>query len=341
MFVTLSFPGRGERVISVANMNSYMEVAQPHTFKPESRTNLQFSCFDGYGMYNIQFVPQSLTMTRFNLQETPTVAFVSAVTLSYAQFEISAAIALNNMAVTMMERQCFLQAFATFKSSIYAMNGGKRKPQDQEKESSDYINARRNRIIGKLKEACRCTARPESITCFVPLNVVAHDDTVVQGLDSDEYDDDEVDCAPSSSLSLIKIDSHHVDDVDLYPDLTMIIVIYNFAVAYLCRAEAASEEEKSQARAAQLQDEATRLLKFCRGFLSRQYAECDGEDPLRLSRLIFLLSILLKTLIQTLQWYGNVDDVKACLSSLCLLRAAAANVKNALGNSKSDLAPAA
>jgi len=292
-------------------------------------------------MYNIQFVSQSQTMTRFNLQETPAAASVPAVSMSYAQFEISAAIALNNMAVAMMERQCFRQAFATFKSSIHAMNGGKQKSQDQEKESSDDINYRRSRIIGKLKEACRCTSRPESIPCFVPLNVVAHDDTFVQGVDSDEHDDDEVDCAPSSSLSLIKIDTHDVDDVDLYPDLTMIIVLYNFAVSYLCRAEAAYEEEGSQARATKLQDEAIRLLQFCRGFLSRQYAECDGDDPLRLSRLISLLSILLKTLIQTLQWCENVEDVKACLSSLCLLRAAAANVKNALGNSKSDAAPAA
>ena len=307
-----------------------------------------------------------------------------------SSFEILAALALNNMAVTMMEQQCFIQAIATFRDAVYAM---KRELQNQkheleaaeenEDDGDDAIATRRkrrgeqnsrrkqrSRILDKLKQASRRAARPETITSHcVPFQVVSYDNFMVPGIlaaeeegeedrDLTENDDEENDfseiaidgdpaaeeptlsssSSPSSSaLALIRIGGH--DEVDdgfgrsSFADLALIAIVYNLGVSYLCRASLACHTPDGDATTVlQEQQWALRLLYFGRDFLSHQYGECEEEDEERLSRVVFLFSILLKTLVVTLTECGQLDQAKSCLSTLCLLRAGGTNATDA-GNS--------
>lgn len=244
-------------------------------------------------------------------------------------FAFRASIALNNMAVTMMERRNYRPAYDTLKDAVAAIKMAV--PSFTAAESSDTEN-KRQKILAMLKQANRLISKPHShhLQCLPPLsstiaislNVMSHYARPVSGDGTDFFTLKSSPTKPAM-LTLIRVDG--TDDVELLEtpdsDRTTTIILYNFAVAYLCRAK----DAKSRAAAQKLHEAGTKLLVFCRHLLDSQY-KAVSNDIFQLPQIIFLSTVLLKALFQALQESGQHEESMTCVSSLESLRSVSAEI---------------
>jgi hypothetical protein len=215
--------------------------------------------------------------------------------------EYNAAIALNSLAIKMMEKSCYKQAFETFADALYAMRNA---------ELNNSSRLRVQHAIGsKLKEARSRFARPKRVACSsISLSVVSATSTDMMlppTPSSKSYN-----TAVERSFVLIRM-----DDTDLQeyrdPEQPVTILHYNLAVCHLCRAHTVQDPGMELS----LREAGVALLERCRGFLSYQYKEAC-EDAFALPQ-IFLYGLVLRTLVQSLQQAREmVDELNSTLESL-------------------------
>jgi len=241
---------------------------------------------------------------------------------SMQQLEYRAAIALNNMAVTMMERRCYRQAFETFKDAVTAM-----------KLSTPTFTGQQNQsiIFDSLKKAHQRTSRPVISSQEILLTIVSLSYHDARPLTPQDFS------APSFSSSCCPMFSLiRIDDVDLLEDsdktdpengsntLATLVTLYNFGIANLCRAHCLRAKRASASQ--QLLKGGLKLLTLSCNLLLSQYEDSyngDGdeeEDFFAVSRLLFILTVLLKTLCQTFTATGQGQDAANCRRTLAMLR---------------------
>lgn len=236
------------------------------------------------------------------------------------QLEYRAAIALNNMAVTMMERRCYRQAFETFKDAVTAM-----------KLSTPTFTGQQNQsiIFESLKKAHQRSSHPVISSNEILLTIVSLSHHDARPLIPQDFS------APSSSSCCPMFSLIRIDDVDLLEDsdkidsengsntLATLVTIYNFGIANLCRAHCLRAKKASASQ--QLLKGGLKLLTLSCNLLLSQYEDSyngdgDEEDFFTVSRLLFILTVLLKTLCQTFTATGQGQDAASCRRTLAVLR---------------------
>lgn len=254
------------------------------------------------------------------------------ITMRSNHFAFRAAIALNNMAVTMMERQCYRQGLETMKSAVSAfkLSTGCVKISARPNVPSDDAAAadnQRRAILVLLKQANRRSSKPQkSHLHSMPLRVVTQSGQSLAATTSNAMTP-----SASSQHTLIRLET--TDDLDLLEtdsDLTAAVILFNFAVSYLFRAmESVSssanscnsnnkKRRKESSSTSPLLSSQTKCIRAARKLLwlcSRlMEAQCEAAvqnyqqeenpcDSFHLQGVLFLSSTMLQTLLFTLQQY--------------------------------------
>ena len=247
-----------------------------------------------------------------------------------SRFEYRAALALNNMAITMMERRCYRQAFETFKDAVAAMKVA-RLSVEKADDSSE-----RESVLGFLRKANQRSFRPNASRSVQAWTVVSHNcghlEWILPSFEASSSPKDNNNNSSSNNNNimmhfyLIRLDDADIfgsDDEELLQcDVLTIIMLYNFGMSYLCRAQTTS----STSAASKFRQGALKLLTLCRNLLAVQYESC--EDLFVLPRLWYLSAIILQTLRQAFLVSGNVQDAMDCARVLQSLEQAAATSTN-------------
>lgn len=184
-----------------------------------------------------------------------------------SESSLRGAIALNNIAVNLLEQRCYRQAQLVLKDAVSILRhciattidsaeDSARFPSCDKKESLSTVELD---INGKLHRAHRCLSQPEvytasSSTSQLPMCILS---------------DDEAGCSVVHCSSPVVAISHPIKILN--PDLTVgnqdptiAIVSYNYAVSFLCHAALA----QSSARAKQLRDSALKIFHVATKFLA-------------------------------------------------------------------------
>jgi hypothetical protein len=184
-------------------------------------------------------------------------------------------ILLNNMAVTMIQRSCYAQAFETLKDAV-------RITRSLVKSKQDYPN--QHLLVNK---AIHNIANPIHTPSATRLNAVTHDAADVVGLR----------CIKSNNKNgnlLIRIDTSDEDILALdNHSFCLGIFLYNFGVA----ASLASVKRNSFAID----------LLSCSLQVFEALFEDTKEDPYTLKRVVFCTAVVLEALIPLL---GESNDVE-------------------------------
>jgi hypothetical protein len=130
------------------------------------------------------------------------------------QFDYKAVLFLNNLAISMTERACYKQAYATLRnaSDVYKILVIRHNDEQQQHKACKVINDTLNRSLERMCNPVQSARR-------MPLHVVSHDHQA-EGL--------------NTSNVMIRInDTEHydlLDDDSKVPLLPLVIVFYNLAV---------------------------------------------------------------------------------------------------------------
>lgn len=228
-----------------------------------------------------------------------------------SDFEYKASLALNNMAITMIERSCHGQAYDTLKDAAFALAAASRAfgsecTGDDQSHSSSALEVQK-----RLQAAYIRSAQPDpSPILFFPINVMSHNNRVKSTDFSFKAMSEQV-----RVHTLIRVDSNDtelLENMDEYFDLSSAIILYNYAIASLAKANAMAQRSKRRSKA--LKESAIKLLTLSGDLLSRLYEAC--EESYILSRIIFISAALLQMLSQTLLSAGQVQEAESCISTL-------------------------
>ena len=167
-----------------------------------------------------------------------------------------AALALNNMAVTMLERHCYKQAFLTLKDAVFCMMVAS-KQQPQPPTHKNYHKPEQGEQLKEiLQKASQRAARPESasssfsaLSAWLSIQAIWDTDPTTTCLLSLQHD-------PEDSSKVIVVRPIRMDDLGMYnldtmhpnqsedadatgqyqdSDLYTSIILYNFGLAHYCR----------------------------------------------------------------------------------------------------------
>ena len=216
------------------------------------------------------------------------------------------AIALNNMAVTMLERHCFKQAFVTLKDALCCMREASSSLSSD--HHSNFTIKTTNSLQAKLHKAAQRTSRPEIIPLLSteqpsqpPLRIHAMWDSgglvgnafaltlpFLQAEDGNPSNNNNNNSISPQVMQPIRIDeSLLLQDERLHDvvtsqesDLTTAIVVYNFGLAHYCRSQTVSASSSSNRHLpTKFRDNALTLLQLCQTILSTNCLfDDDGKD---------------------------------------------------------------
>ena len=230
------------------------------------------------------------------------------------EFEFRASVALNNAAVSMMERSCCRQAFETLKAAAFATKAVQaacaRNADLSFDRAQDIQKITRMKLLEKLKRADRLMSRPSPMPLAIPINVFPHDATpssiFLTGADIRHTDHSErVVLNQEFCLNMIRIETANVDLWDEQEwDLLTAIIVFNFAVSYICYSKNGGTLNNSSGNEAQMRDECIKLMFFALDLLAIQYVDC--EDPFIMMRVHFITAALCQTLVHTLRHHCGI-----------------------------------
>lgn len=192
-------------------------------------------------------------------------------TAALQRLECRVALALNNMAVTMMERHCYEQAFLTFQDAVMAIRlaaaassfNQKHDNIKQQQQQPDEITSHQRLVLESLKRAHQRTSRPEvcrrqlSQQLQYPISLTV---VTISHHDSCPLTDDDFVVPTFPSYYLIRL-----DDVDLiakgyedynnnnanevldhyYEDVTLakMVTLFNYGICSLCVAQSMTNND--------------------------------------------------------------------------------------------------
>jgi len=231
------------------------------------------------------------------------------------EFEFRASVALNNAAVSMMERSCCRQAFETLKAAAFATKAVQaacaRSADLSFDRAQDTLEITRLKLLEKLKRADRLMSRPSPMPLAIPINVFPHDATPSSiFLTSAEtrqciHHSERIAQNQKFCLNMIRIETANVDLWDEREwDLLTAIIVFNFAVSYICYSKNGGTLNNSSGNEAQMRDECIKLMFFALDLLAVQYVDC--EDPFIMMRVHFITAALCQTLVHTLRHHCGI-----------------------------------
>lgn len=247
------------------------------------------------------------------------------------QFQLRAALALNNMAVRMMERCCYKQAFNTLEDAALLLQN----VSSTETEDRDHVQ--QQHLRSTLERAQKRVLSPEKSLRYIPLRVLSHC-KIIAPLSSAVFNH----LSPRTVLlrnyyCFVRFDVDN--DTSLLDreefELPTACIIYNLAVASLCQAQceriSVSQGALFSEEAHRLRQKAIHLLTYAQSFLETLIAKeendifaCleaqsfDGMSsltscPALSQSFIGLSALVLLTLIPSLEGCGQFKQAAACL----------------------------
>jgi len=247
------------------------------------------------------------------------------------QFQLRAVLALNNMAVRMMEQCCYKQALNTLEDSAFLLQNVSSSPT----KDRDHIEQQHLRL--PLERAQKRLASPEKSLRYIPLRILSHC-KIAAPLSSAVFNH----LSPRTVLLRnyycfirfdVDLDASLLDHEEF--ELPTACILYNLAVASLCQAQcerdSVSQGELFSEEAHRLGQKAIHVLKYAQSFLETIIAneekdifDCletqsiDGMSsmspcPALSESFIGLSALVLLTLIQSLEGCGQFKQATACL----------------------------
>jgi len=239
------------------------------------------------------------------------------------------AIALNNLAVCLLERHCEEQAAETFRSALALMRSASNSRSCPCHVSCDDIDL-------TMHEAAQRFARPmpsrrENIV--ITFSSVSDDSDFSAALEAASHG-----CHSSSHGLLIRIEEYGSDCAS-HRDLNMdcATIIHNFGLSCLALSLSRATAKKEGLK---LRKNSFRLLQLSQSILSKSANEC--EDDTLLERVFFLSLISTRSMAQAMFTEKNNEfRVKQCLEHLSDLKIAAIQFGAFEAHQSQKLAPAA
>jgi hypothetical protein len=199
------------------------------------------------------------------------------------QFEWNAALALNNLAIKMMESACYKQANATFRDATLIV---------RQIASAPNAEICRDSVLHKLDRANRCRFNPVFSSVYVPINVLHYEDE--GSLDNSET---------MKTFSLIRTEAPQ--EVDFYEAAS--IILYNYAVSWLVPNEQTTERNHQQGTS-QSQETSLQILQSSLALL--ESLERESECAFLKKRVMSLMIVIWSVIADTLDSVGTQQDLE-------------------------------
>lgn len=223
------------------------------------------------------------------------------------EFGQKAIVALNNMAVTMLERGCYRQGFETLKGAVKAAKMINQPVESYESNTILHLPY----IVNSLRRANHRTAQPEIPLDRVPVHVIdlAHADL----LSSWNWNKAATDKGPNYfTYSIIRIDAEAINFGNEDQDLLMAVILSNFAVSCLCRVGKSNKDAISSN--GETEDRAIKTLTLSANLLCTIFDSC--EDEVITFQVLIASGAVLTTLARALENRGRSEEAKDCLETV-------------------------
>lgn len=229
------------------------------------------------------------------------------------KLEYRAAVALNNMAVAMMERSCYEQAFETIKDAALTMQLLYTiEPLVRSSMISSEQTPYQHDIQTKLQRAYHRAANPVLSAISSKVRVVSDDAAFnsanigLKGLQTLSGSSHRM------KQTAILISSDHLGLLDRQDfALTISIILFNVSTASQCFALNIG----SGILAIMLHREAMNLLLACRDILDVLLLENMG-NLISMQQVVFIASFVLKALVQALRMCGRTAEIQLTIMAL-------------------------
>jgi hypothetical protein len=223
--------------------------------------------------------------------------------------EHRAAIVLNNMGVSLLERRAYTQGMETLKDAIFLMKRVFRPTAssssfDTNKISSSYADV-------KLRRAIKRMASPKPVPSSVNVDVIFHDGSLSETLRGN---------SSSPYTCPIRIEADDIDyQEDRDPDLESAVMLYNFGIAHICLSKLSKKPSKLQEAALKLFDMASTIVSNSNTIPQRRFENeiCEMTE----TRLLLEVAVL-KTVVKLLTEMGKYSEANASYQQLVLIGSA-------------------
>lgn len=231
-------------------------------------------------------------------------------------FEYRAALALNNMAIAMMERSCCEQAFETLRDATVVMKQALRDDNISETSADQqgrHLDALQT-IYTKLEQAYRRAAKPIPSKNTFNIRVLSDeanfDMALLLPLSQPQRD---TQGRQDAFHPLIRINTdEHLQPTDKsVVDLITTIILFNLAVVSLCHPRNGVKRSSAKKRRA----DAISILNVCRELLTSLYHE-HAENPILRRTISVVTAVALYELVQALHACERTQEAHAAADAL-------------------------
>jgi len=230
-----------------------------------------------------------------------------------------AAIALNNVAVDLLEKQCDMQALETFQDALALM-----KILTSKKNSEDLSHV--SAVEQKVRKASERVSKPTRLKRNRPgmtFTVLSDDDDCRAAMDGISYGESpsgKTAAHPSATHALlIRIEVYGTEGISPSQrdaDLDSAIILQNFGLSYLSASSAAI----SRAVRHILRQSAVRLLQLAQTIVANRASDSSDEGNDVVEKLFIVSLVSTKSMSQAFMAMGNGNDlerkVKQCFEHL-------------------------
>lgn len=208
--------------------------------------------------------------------------------------EYRVAIALNNMAISLLERRCYREALGALRSAISLIQSALL----SSKDSSKNLSA--EEVYGPLHAASLCLAQASVLTNPKCIETDAHFDLSVvtdsMRLDSLEMAINKF--STYSGISVVAIDAYDGDDTNV--QITFITILYNYGAAHRCYGLSKLSHHHSKFPTNSCNKNAYKLIKRAHNVITRRLDEFEEDmegDEVMWSKLMLLSMLSLQNMM--------------------------------------------
>lgn len=209
-----------------------------------------------------------------------------------------AAMALNNVATSLLTRGCHRQALETLKDAVFLMQTATRPGMVEDASYAHHVQELAQKAFQRL-----ATSEPSSGTSPLPCLGLRDTDDVAHIFDSNAIE--------SSKAFLIRFDETETSHRDA--DIDSAIILHNYGLACLI---AASSSMKINAK---LQSNAFRLLQLSHD-IAVGHMESETHDDIHMQRIFLLAMCTTKSLALALFQTSRTGEMKQCMERLEALK---------------------
>jgi hypothetical protein len=226
--------------------------------------------------------------------------------LSLSHREYRAAIALNNIGVTLLERRCFKQALATLQDAVVLMKIAFLPP----------TAAFSKDVVAKLQKAHERVACPRPCSQTAPImrfQVISDDGDTSVLFENTTTEKNSLACALLVRFEDVTAFGDRCCDIDSS------VILHNFGQSCLLYSKTMS----SSVFADRLRQNSFAILNLCQQVLLSCFFQCREDDVLKLQKVFFVSVVVTQTLSQALAEETNMaGPLGSCLAKLSNLKAA-------------------